>query len=342
MNRLILLAMLLVAALPAASLLARPAMAQPIDMSQGGPVEVTSRGGFELRENENVVIATGDARAVRGDVTVLADRLVARYRKKATPPDAKTAGAAASPAPAATPAAAVTNPEDAENGGNEVYRLEAHGHVRILTQTDEADGDDAVYDIDQAVLVMTGKNLKLTTPQDVLTARDTIEYWSQLHMGVGRGNAVVVTSDAHRLAGDVLVAYTTQDSDPKPAAPATPAPGGKPGSGDPLADSGKLKRVDAFGNVEVRTLVDIVRGDRGIYIPATGIARVVGHVRITHGSNQVNGPAADINMKTGIARINAAAGTRVQGLIVPNDAKDAAGKPAPGPTPPTSPGKTTR
>lgn len=304
---------------------ARPAAAQPIDLSGGGPVEVTSRGGFELRENEQVVIATGDARAVRDNVTVLADRLVARYRKKAPAPGAPPAPA--TPAPGAAPGA-----PDAENGGNEVYRLEAHGHVRILTETDEAVGDDAIYDIDQAVLLMTGKALKLTTPQQVLTARDTMEYWSQQHMAVGRGNAVVVTSDGRRLAGDVLVAYTQQDGDtpvnaatPKPAAPVTP---GKP-SGDPIADSGKLKRIDAFGNVEVRTAVDIVRGDRGIYITETGIARVVGHVRITHNGSQVNGPAADVNMKTGVARINSVAGSQVEGLIVPHDAQATgqAGKP---------------
>jgi lipopolysaccharide export system protein LptA len=63
-----------------AILAATGAHAQGIDFSQGGAVEVTARGGFEWRENEQVVIATGDARAVRGDVTVLADRLIARYR----------------------------------------------------------------------------------------------------------------------------------------------------------------------------------------------------------------------------------------------------------------------
>jgi len=319
MNRLILALPLLPALLFAA-----PAQAQPIDMSGGGPVEVTSRDGFDWRENDQVVIANGDARAVRGNVTVLGDQLVAHYRKKA---DA-TAGAATPAKPGST------DPADAENGGNEIYRLEAHGHVRILTETDEAVGDDAIYDIDQAVLVMTGKAMKLTTPQDVMTARDTMEYWSQLHMSVGRGNAVVVTSDARRLAGDVLVAYTQPDDatkTPEGAKPAAAAPApaaARPATGDPMADTSKLKRVDAFGNVEVRTVTDTVRGDRGSYLKDTDMARVVGHVRITHGSNQVNGPAADIDMKTGIARINAAPGTRVQGLIVPNDAKDAAAKPA--------------
>ena len=290
--------------------------AQPIDLSGGGPVEITSLGGLEIRDQEQVAIASGDARATRGNVTVLADRLVARYRKKADPAGATpAAGAGVTSAPASKGSEDPTNPE---NGGKEVYRLEAHGHVRILTETDEAVGDDAIYDIDQAVLIMTGKALKLTTPQQIMTARDTLEYRSALHMAVGRGNAVVVTTDQRRLAADILVAYTTTDDDPKPAS------AGKPG--DPALDSGKLKRIDAFGNVEVRSPVDIVRGDRGSYIPATEIARVVDHVRVTHLGSQVNGAAADINMKTGIARIAASAGGRVQGLIVPNDTKDVQGK----------------
>ncbi len=296
--------------------LPRPAQAQALDLSGGGPVDVTARGGFEWRENEQLVIATGDARAVRDNVTILADRLVARYRKKVSD--------AASPAivkPAAASAPGLPGAD--ENGGNEVYRLEASGHVRILTATDEAVGDDAVYDIDQAVLVMTGNALKLTTPQQVLTARDTMEYWSQKHMAVGRGNAVVVTADGRRLAGDVLVAFTHDDQQ-APAQPKTVA--AKPGAGQDPLTSGKLERVEAYGNVEVRTAVDIVRGDRGIYLPDTGIARVVGHVRITHNSTQINGPAADINMKTGIARITAVPGGRVSGIIVPNDAADTSRK----------------
>ena len=301
-----------------AVLLPVAAMAQPIDLSGGGPVEITSLGGIEVRDQEQVAIASVDARATRGDVTVLADRLVARYRKKAD-----AAGAGSAPA---TASKATSDPTDPENGGKEVYRLEAHGHVRILTATDEAVGDDAIYDIDQAVLIMTGKALKLTTPQQVLTARDTLEYWSTLHMAVGRGNAVVVTSDQRRLAADTLVAYTVADDEPKPATVAAkPADKGKP-SDQPL-DSGKLKRIDAFGNVEVRSPTDIVRGDRGSYIPATEIARVVDHVRVTHLGSQVNGAAADMNMKTGIARIAASTGGRVQGLIVPNDTKDAQAKP---------------
>ena len=288
------------ALLLAALLLAAPAWAQEIDLSSGGPVEVTARGGFEWREREQMVIATGDARAVRGGVTVIADRLVARYRKKADG--------------AATPA-----PGGSTTGGTEVYRLEAEGNVRIFTATDEAVGDRGVYDIDQAVMVLTGGALKLTTPTQQITARDSLEYWSQKRMAVGRGNAVVLTSDARRVAADVLVAYTAEDSAPKPAQAANQA--GQPGSG-------KLQRLEAYGNVEVRTATDTVRGGRALYLPETEIARVLDQVRITRGEYQMNGAAADVNMKTGVARLIANPGSRVQGLIVPGD-KSVAPEPAP-------------
>ncbi len=290
------------------------ARAQQLDLSKGGPVDVTARGGFEWVENEQKVVASGDARAVRDNVTVMADRLVAFYRKK---PGA---------APAAAKSGAASAGTDLDGGNNEVYRLEADGHVRILTPTDEAQGDRAIYDIDQAVLVITGRNLKLTTPQQVMTARDSMEYWSQKHMAVGRGQAVVVTSDGRRLSGDTVVGYTDAGAPAAARAPGGVAgPAAKPADpADPVAASGKIQRIEAFGNVEVRTNVDIARGDRGVYVAETGMARLVDHVRITHGQTQLNGRAADIDMKSGIAHLSSTPGERVSGLIVPGEANPAA------------------
>jgi lipopolysaccharide export system protein LptA len=314
------------AVLAGLALLALPrlAHAQGIDLSGGGPIDVTSRDGFEWRENEQKVIASGDARAVRGNVTVTADQLIAYYRKKP--------GTAAPPSQ--TPAAAPAKPgDDSETGSNEVYRLEADGNVHIYTPTDEAVGDKAIYDIDQAVLVMTGHAMKLTTPQDVMTARDSMEYWSQKHMAVGRGDAVVITTDGRRISADVLVGFTRPNDAPPPAATRVSAAAG-PAAGspakapdDPVAASGKLERVEAYGNVEVRTQADIGRGDRGLYLTDTGVARLIGHVRITHGQNQMNGPAADVNMKTGIGHLVSLRGERVQGLIIPNDTSTQSQKP---------------
>ena len=289
-----------------------PALAQGIDLSQGGPIDITAQNGIEWQQAEHRVIASGNAKAVRQNVTVTADRLIAYYRKK-------TGEAATSAAtnPAKSTQTGITGDED--SSGNEIYRVEAEGHVQVFSPTDHAEGDRAVYDLDQAVMVMTGHDLRLTTPNDVLTAHDDLEYWSQKHMAVARGNAVVVTKDARRVAADVLVAYTipesaqqSQTSKPVAAKPAAAAD-------DPLAASGKLQKVEAFGHVSIRTPTDIVTGDRGVYVPDTGIAVLVGNVRITRGENQLAGAKAEVNLKTGISRLLSGDAGRVEGLIVPND-----------------------
>jgi lipopolysaccharide export system protein LptA len=303
------------------------AHAQQLDLTHGGPIDITARDGIEWRQAEQKVIARGDAKAARGAVTVNADTLTAWYRKKAATP-----GAPAAPAPAAN-AKPAAQPDsiglggDSSSEGNEIYRLQADGNVRIFTQTDQAQGDKATYDLDQAVLVLTGRNLKLTTPNDTLTARDDLEYWPQKHMAVARGNAVVVTNDARRIAADTLVAYLHDTPNPPtPAGGTAPPPvAAKPpatGAGapeDPLAASGKVERVEAFGHVSIRTPTDTVTGDRAVYVPDTGMARLAGNVRITRGQNQLNGAEADVNMKTGIARLIARPRERVAGLVVPND-----------------------
>lgn len=350
----------LVLALPLAIALPGLARAQALDLSQGGPITITASGGLEWRQVQQEVIASGDAQAVRGNVTVQADRLIAFYRKKAPGADTAQSGkqggvTQAAATQTATGQAGASGPPTGDTGGNEIYRLEAIGHVRIFTPTDTATGDRAVYDMDQAVLILTGHDLRLTTPSQVLTARDSMEYWPQKHMAVARGNAVVVTKDARRISADVLVAYTDPGTAAaggnaaaaKPAAkPAqTPGPAGAPPA-DPLAASGKLREVQAFGQVVIRTPTDTVSGDRGIYVPATGLARLIGHVHITRGQNQLNGSEAQVDLKSGVSRLIAGQDARVRGLVLPNEAPAGANlappaqkaAPAPSAPPATKPG----
>ncbi|MCQ8240301.1 hypothetical protein NFI88_05515 [Acetobacteraceae bacterium KSS12] len=336
----------------ASALLPIAARAQQIDLSHGGQVQVTAAGGFNWDQKAQTVTAFDNAQAVRGNVTVTADRLIAYYRKKQTPPGAKPAAASGTPSPtpaapgSATPASAPApspeNPAPAspgdpdapggESGANEIYRLEAIGHVHIFTQTDQAFGDHAVYDIDKAVLVLTGHDLHLITPQDLLTARDSMEYYSQTRVSIGRGDATVTTNDGRRIRADVLVGYSAPpdpSKQPKPAPPAANAPAAANAPGqDPIASSGKLEKVNAFGNVVVRTRTETVTGDRGVYVPDTGISRIVGNVHITRGQNQLNGAAAVVNMRTGLATMTEDPGARVQGLIVPNEGDSNGGKSA--------------
>ncbi|WP_270935719.1 LptA/OstA family protein, partial [Falsiroseomonas oryzae] len=195
--------------LVAAALLAglAPALAQNLDLTQGGPIEITSTDGIEWRQQEQVVVARGNARAVRDGVTVDADRLIARYRPRGGTQAAQPGtGGSASPV-----------------SGSEIWRLEAEGNVRITSTSERATGQRAVYDMDQAVMVLSGQGLALETPDQRITARDSLEYWPQRRMAVARGGAVVVTTDDRRITADTLVAYFTEPP-PAGSAPAQPQP----------------------------------------------------------------------------------------------------------------------
>ena len=77
-------------------------------------------------------------------------------------------------------------------------------------------------------------------------------------MAVARGGAVVVDhAEGRRVAADTLVAYFLEDAAPgagarQPPRPA-PAPRAQTPAGRDVPGAGQLDRVEAFGNVEIRT-----------------------------------------------------------------------------------------
>ena len=125
------------------AVMAVPARAQSLDL--GGapgaapqPIQITASEGIQWQQENQVVVASGNAKAVRGAVTVTADQLIAHYRKKATPAGAKPVSAAAT--------------DILNQGGVALYEIEATGHVHIFTATDNAWGDHAVYSMDLSLI----------------------------------------------------------------------------------------------------------------------------------------------------------------------------------------------
>jgi lipopolysaccharide export system protein LptA len=296
---------------------ATPPLAQT--MSAGGsgqPVEILATDGIEWHRETQRYVARGNASARQAENTVYGDVLTAYYRSQ---PD----------------------------GGTDIFRYEAQGHVRIVTPTQTAIGDKGVYDVDTGVVVLTGQGLKFTTPTDTITARDSLEYWDQKRIAVARGNAVAISSD-RRMTGDVLTAHFIENrAAPAPARPprpgARPQANGRPPAATPVAASKdaegmRLQRIEGFGNVHVSTATDIVRADRGVYNADTSIAMMSNNVRITRGQNQLDGDFAEVNLATGISRLlTRADGTspRVRALFVPekNETKDKGAPPGGAPAP---------
>ncbi len=283
-------------AILALSAVSTAASAQGLGFSGDKPIEIVARDGIEWHRETQRYIARGDARATQADTTVEGDVLTAFYRQPA-------------------------------GGGNtEIFRYEVTGNVRITTPTQRGFGEKGVFDVDSGVLVLTGRNLKITTPTEEITARDSLEYFQTRQVAVARGNAQVITTESRRINGDLLTAYFVENQAPaqqsarpssaRPVATRTPPPAPKPGEGNK-----RLQRVEGFGNVIITTPVEVARGDRGVYNADTGIAMLAGTVKITRADNQLNGDFAEVNTVTGISRLLNRPGQsgddRVRGLFIP-------------------------
>jgi lipopolysaccharide export system protein LptA len=227
---LVLPALVLTAALCAGPGFGAPAAAQGLGLGSESdePIEINADEGIEWRQGEKAYIARGNASAARGGVTVRADTLTAHYRPTG-------------------------------EGGTDIWRIDADGRVRLVSQSGTAYGDKGAYDVAKGILVLKGQALKLETATYTVTARDSLEYWEPQRMAVARGDAQVVSQD-QRLEADVVTAYF--------GAAAAGESGPEPGA-EPRDD---LERVEAFGDVHITTPTEVARGERGVYDVQSGIA----------------------------------------------------------------------
>ena len=187
-------------------------------------------------------------------------------------------------------------------GNREIWRIDAIGNVRIVSANEKAYGEKGVYDVDQGILVLTGE-VRLDTEQERVTANQSLEYWTNKNIAVARGDAVAIRED-RRLSGETLVAYFHEPD----------AEGRR-----------KLQRLEAYTNVHVSTPTEIIRGSRGLYNVDSGIATIVGSVKITRGDDQMNGEYAEVDMNTGVSRLLSGpqgSGGRVKVLVRPSKEKE--------------------
>lgn len=230
------------------------------------PFEINADDGIEWQQRNQAYIARGNVRASQGNVVIHSNLMTAYYRQ-------------------------------AGKSGTEVWRINATGNVRIVTPTQTAYGDKAVYDVDDGVLVLTGK-VRLVTETDYITARDSIEFWEKKNLVVARGDAIAVRGD-NRMRADILTAHFEKNA-----------------KGD-----SKVKRIDAFDNVLISSPGEVVQARRGVYNLETGIAVLTGAVKITRGQDQLNGEYAEVNLNTGVSRLFSGERGGVRGYFAPRDRK---------------------
>jgi lipopolysaccharide export system protein LptA len=237
-------------------------------------IDLSADGSIEWLRDKNVYVALGNARLRKKDQTYQAERLIAHYRK--------------------TP-----------QGGTEVWRLELHQNVKVESPNATISGDDAAYESDSQVFVVTGRQPTMVTKNSTVSATDSIELWQGKDLAVARGNAQVVQKD-RTIQADVIVSYFKKKGE-----------GSESQSAASAADTSgsNLDRIEATGNVVIKRQDSVLRSNKAVYDPDTDMAYLVGNVRITRGDNQMNGEYAEFNLTSNVGKLTGGGSQRVHGLF---------------------------
>lgn len=231
-------------------LLVTPAFAQAgktpaLPASGDKPVEISAATSLEWNRKDKKYIARGDAQIQQGEFLLKAARIEALYR--------------------ATP-----------QTESEIFRIVASDRVEIHLPPQVALGDEATYDVDTAQTVLTGKDLKIVTPQETITARDRIVY-DQARQTLSAQGTARVEKGEDVLTADRLTAFFTTAKDGSQA----------------------LDRIEAEGSVVITTPREKVTGRQGVYTAATQKALLEGPVRIESAEGFLDGARAEVDMTPG-------------------------------------------
>lgn len=245
------------------------------------PVIIEAEESVVCDETAQKCVATGSASAQRGTSTVYGDVLTVYFT---------------------------------EGKKREITSMTADGHVRMETPTEKAYGEHAHYDIALDRIILTGGNLKIITQKEILTARDSIEYYHTENKGIARGNAIAQFPEKKQLVqAETLVAYFKPSSE-------------KSEEGKEKVD---LDRVEAEGNVLALGPKGNVTGNRAIYSEKTKRIEVFNNVKITQDKNIIEGEYALFNLETNVAEMythpphtsQTGSPKRIHGMIIPTSAK---------------------
>jgi lipopolysaccharide export system protein LptA len=248
-----------------------------LDGNKEEPIEISAENGIEWKRDARTYTARGNALAQQGDTSIAADTLIAYLDEQ-----------------------------------DELSHWEAIGNVKIQTGQSTSYGEHADYQESSRLLVLTGRNLKIVTDNQTVTARDQIEYWRDKDVVVAKGAVVIVRPEKNTtIHSDQATAYFRDKLDD----PATPE--------DETGDGSEVYQVEAKGHVRVDREEQTGYSDNLAYNPDTEVAVLTGNVVIHSKDNTYRGGRAELDLKNDVSRLLPAQGQRVFTTIKPKDKNNA-------------------
>ena len=251
------------------SLYVFPVMAQDFGQNDA-PIEISADTTLEWLQKEKQYVANGNVEIIQGENKIYADKIIADYHENET------------------------------SGKTEIWQINAFENVRLENKDNKAFANKAVYNFDSGSAILTGGDLKLTNPQQTITATQKLEY--NLNTGTAKavGNALI-TRATDSLKAQSITAQFIKNAKGKQV----------------------LKTASAHGNVRIKTKEETITGDKATYNALANKADMNGNVKITRGANTLEGARAQVNLTTNVSKIFGAPekNKRVKGVFFPSSRK---------------------
>jgi lipopolysaccharide export system protein LptA len=158
-----------------------------------------------------------------------------------------------------------------------------------------ATGGHGIYDTDKHLGRLTGAGLAVSSGDSRLTATDIIELHEDQRLVVARGGVRLIRPGEELRAAVLTLQF------------------------EPIETGGRgrtrLARVEAQGDVRVTSCSGTVQANRIVYNPQTGDAQLSGDVKLTRGSDRLEGAEAEINTRDGSMRVTSAPRGRVTVVV---------------------------
>lgn len=193
--------------------------ASPLMLDKKKPIDITS-DKLDIDQAAKVAVFTGNVVAVQGDFHLLGERLTVYY-------DSKEPGADS----ADSDAKAVDSGFDPTGGNGRIRRMDVVGKVKLVSPTETATGDRAIYESAVGTINLFG-NVVLTRGKNVIRG-------TKLTTNVDTGKSVIVGQSAEDGAGgrvNSLFVPAKKDSDSEAAGPADSKDAAGPTEGHEASD----------------------------------------------------------------------------------------------------------
>lgn len=225
---------------------------------QAEDIKLDADERVEYHQQENKLVAVGNAIASKGNMSIKANRLVGFY--------------------------------DAKNK-NKISRVEAYQKVAMTSDQTKAFGNELIYDVKTDSATLKGNPARIKTPDAEIESEGPIVFWQSEQKAVAENKVRVTDKKGNKVRADKMTAYFTKDEKGKLIVDRIDIADNvviNSQDAEIVADSGTYyaseDKIKLFDNITINQKGNVLKGDSAETDLKNGISKM-----LSNGKGRVSG-----------------------------------------------------